>query len=205
VIGIYGGTFNPVHYGHLRTALEMKEIFKLEQMRLIPCHQSPLKQSGATSAQMRLTMLQLAIENEAGLTCDSREIDRGGKSYMVDTLASLRQEFPHEPLVLFIGSDAFAELEKWHQWQKLFDYAHLIVILRPNSPKTQLSGFLQQKLISTADQLHQQVAGKLFFQCVTQLDISATQIRALHKENRSLRFLLPDTIIDYIKQHKLYQ
>jgi nicotinate-nucleotide adenylyltransferase len=174
-------------------------------MRLIPCYQSPLKQGNSVSAQSRLAMLQLAIEQQKGLICDTREIERGGKSYTVDTLASLRKEFQNQTLLLFIGSDTFAQLENWHQWQKLFDYAHVVVMMRPNSQRRAVSEFLQKKLASTPDELHHQASGKLFFQFVTQLDISATRIRALQAQQRSIRFLLPDNVIDYIEQHKLYQ
>jgi nicotinate-nucleotide adenylyltransferase len=205
MIGIYGGTFDPVHYGHLRTALEVTEIFALDELRLIPCYQSPLKNSSQASPEARLAMLQLAIANQAGLVCDSRELKRGGRSYMVDTLRSLRVELPDCPLLLFMGDDAFAQLSSWQQWQGLFDYAHIVVMTRPNSEKTALSDFLNNRLTSDILGLRQATAGQLFFQGVTQLDISATLIRALQAQRRSIRFLLPDNVIDYIEQHELYQ
>lgn len=204
MIGIYGGTFDPVHYGHLRTALEVKEIFALEELRLIPCYQSPLKNSSQASPAARLQMLQLAIKDQTGLVCDSRELDRKGPSYMIDTLMSLRVELPACPLLLFMGTDAFAHLSSWHQWQHLFDYAHIVVMTRPNSEKPALSDFLNNRLTSDVSLLKAEKAGKLFFQHVTQLDISATVIRALQAQQRSIRFLLPDNVIDYIEQHKLY-
>jgi nicotinate-nucleotide adenylyltransferase len=205
MIGIYGGTFDPVHYGHLRTALEMQEIFALDEIRLIPCYQSPLKKTGSTTAQQRLEMLQLAIQNQPGFICDSREIERGGKSYMVDTLASLRSEFPNVSLLLFIGLDAFAHLDAWHQWQKLFDFTHLIVMTRPKSPQPALSDFFKQRLTLDSAELKTAKMGNLFFQNVTQLDISATEIRTLQANGCNIRFLLPDNVINYIKQHNLYQ
>jgi nicotinate-nucleotide adenylyltransferase len=130
MIGIYGGTFDPVHYGHLRTAVEVKGIFALDTLRLIPCYQSPLKKGSQASPEQRLQMLQLAIMGEKGLLCDSRELDRAGRSYMVETLASLHNDFPNETLILFMGSDAFADIERWYQWQRLFDYAHIVVMTR---------------------------------------------------------------------------
>jgi nicotinate-nucleotide adenylyltransferase len=205
VIGIYGGTFDPVHYGHLRTALEVQEIFALDELRLIPCYQSPLKDSSQANPQARLQMLQLAIANQSGMICDSRELNRSGRSYTVDTLASLRNEVMTAPLLLFMGMDAFAEIANWYQWQQLFDYAHIVVMTRPNTETSALSDFLKQRLITDVSLLKTQPAGKLFFQNVTQLAISATEIRELQAKRRSIRFLLPDNVIDYIEQHKLYQ
>lgn len=204
MIGVYGGTFDPVHYGHLRTALEVKETFALDELRLIPCYQSPLKDNVSSDSKARLQMLQLAIQDELGLVCDSRELERAGRSYTVDTLASLRSEFNTAPLLLFMGSDAFLQITAWHQWQKLFDYAHIVVMMRPNTEKPLLSDFLQSRLTTAITHLHTEMAGKLFFQTVTQLDISATAIRALYKQGRSMRFLLPDSVIEYIQQHNLY-
>lgn len=205
MIGIYGGTFDPVHYGHLRTALEVKEIFALDELRLIPCHQSPLKSSSQATPAQRLEMLQLAIVNQPGLECDSRELDRAGRSYMVDTLSSLRAELPDNSLVLFMGGDAFAQIESWYQWQRLFDYTHIVVMTRPNSLQPTMSNFLTQHLTRDLSELSAKKNGKLFFQTVTQLDISATAIRTLQAKGRSIRFLLPDNVIDYIERYKLYQ
>lgn len=205
MIGIYGGTFDPVHFGHLRTALEVKELFALAELRLIPCYQSPLKNSSQASPAARLQMLQLAIKDQVGLVCDSRELDRKGSSYMVDTLRSLRQELPDSPLTLFMGSDAFAHLSSWHQWQELFAYAHIVVMTRPNSEKPMLSDFLNKRMTVDMSELRVEKHGKLFFQDVTQLDISATAIRTLAAQGRSIRFLLPDNVIDYIQRYKLYQ
>ena len=205
MIGIYGGTFDPVHYGHLRTALEVKEIFALDELRLIPCYQSPLKNSSQATPAQRLEMLERGIANQTGFICDSRELDRAGRSYMVDTLTSLRNDFPAQSLILFMGGDAFAQLESWYQWQRLFDYAHIVVITRPHSEKPSLAEFLNQRLTTQLSDLKIEKHGRLFFQTVTQLDISATAIRALQAQKRSIRFLLPDNVIDSIERYKLYQ
>ncbi len=206
MIGIYGGTFNPVHYGHLRTALEIKEIFGLEQIRLIPCYQPVLKGEPSVTAITRLKMLELAIIGEKELVSDSRELDRQGASYMVDTLSSLRDEFPRQSLLLLIGSDAFTNLEQWYQWQLLFDYAHVIVMTRPDyTNKISVSHFFKTRLIINPVILRQTLAGKLYFQSVTQLAISSTQIREILVKKRSPRFLMPDNVINYIQQNKLYR
>lgn len=221
MIGIFGGTFDPVHYGHLRSALEVKDIFGLDEVRLIPCADPPHREQPAVTADMRLQMLELAIKNQPGLKIDTRELDRydlhQAPSYMVDTLKSLRQEFPTEPLLLFIGSDAFAHLTGWHQWQQLFDYAHIVVMTRPGNiddlgrsangsfETQQPEDFFKARLAKDINELAQSSAGKLCFQQVTQLDISATAIRDIIARKQNPGFLLPDAVIEYITQHQLYE
>jgi nicotinate-nucleotide adenylyltransferase len=205
MIGIFGGTFDPIHYGHLRSALEVKEIFGLTEVRLIPCAQPPHREQPAATMQMRLHMLQLAIKNQPGLIIDTRELNRHGASYMVDTLKSLRQEFPNEPLLLFIGSDAFNQLKTWHQWQHLFDFTHVVVMTRPGFNIKNLDDFFKARLAAGITELAHNAAGKLYFQQVTQLDISATAIRNMIAEQQNPGFLLPDSVIAYIRQNRLYQ
>lgn len=124
---------------------------------------------------------------------------------MVDTLLSLRDDKPQQPLLLCIGSDAFNKLTSWYQWQRLFDYAHIVVLTRPNVTINEPDNFLADKKIISPVALTQQLAGKLFFQPITQLDISATAIRRIIAEGRNPRFLLPDTVIAYINEHQLYR
>lgn len=204
MIGIYGGTFDPVHYGHLRTALEVKEIFALDEMRLIPCYQPVHRESPDTTAEQRFDMLTLAVNKTQGMSVDRRELDREGYSYMVDTLKSLSAELGQTPLLLFMGTDAFKGLTSWYQWQQLFDYAHVVVITRPGYKHTILSDFLSSRLTENKDNLRRCDSGYLFFQSVTQLDISATVIRKLIKKGLNPRFLLPDNIVDFIHKNKLY-
>lgn len=204
MIGVYGGTFNPVHYGHLRTALEVAELFELEQLRLIPCRLPAHRQQPDVAAEMRLEMLKLAAADTPGFYVDRRELDREGPSYMVDTLQSLHAEHPDSGLLLFVGADAFAGLANWHQWRRLFDYAHVVVMTRPNGQKQALPDFLRQRVCEDRRQLLQQRAGRLFFQTVTALDISATAIRDLLARGRNPKFLLPDKVIAYIRRHQLY-
>ncbi|MFU8790453.1 MAG: nicotinate-nucleotide adenylyltransferase [Methylobacter sp.] len=208
MIGIFGGTFDPVHYGHLRSALEVKDIFGLDEVRLIPCAMPPHRGQPLASAKMRLQMLALAVKNQPSLKIDSRELDRYEQlqtpSYMVDTLKSLRQEFPNEPLLLFIGTDAFKHLTGWHQWQQLFDYAHIVVLTRPGFVIEQPDDFFKVRLAGDINELAQAIAGKLYFQQITQLDISATAIRNIIAQKENPGFLLPDAVIEYIKQNQLY-
>jgi len=210
MIGIFGGTFDPVHYGHLRSALEVRDIFGLSEVRLIPCASPPHRNQPVASALMRLRMLELAVQNRQGLKIDTRELDRYNQSnavpsYMVDTLKSLRQEFPNQSLLLFIGSDAFNALTRWHQWRQLFDVAHIVVMTRPGFAIEELGDFFQHRLTHDKQALSENKAGKLFFQPITQLDISATAIRQMIAKKQSPGFLLPDAVIEYINEHKLYQ
>ncbi|NOQ35897.1 MAG: hypothetical protein GQ569_08375 [Methylococcaceae bacterium] len=124
---------------------------------------------------------------------------------MVDTLASLRDDFPKQSLLLFIGTDAFADLIHWYQWQKLFDYAHIVVMTRPDADKTPLTDFFKNRLAKNPAEFKQSSAGKLYFQNITQLAISSTNARKLLKKQRSIRFLVPDNVINYIQQNKLYR
>lgn len=204
MIGIFGGTFDPIHYGHLRSALELKELFALEQMRLIPCAQPVHRDEPMANAQRRLDMLQLATVNQTDLIVDAQELQRSGVSYTFDTLTALRHDYPDMPLLLFIGSDAFNDLTTWHRWQELFDLAHIVVITRPNAELNTLSDFFKARLTENKQILKKQLSGHLFFQQITQLAISATAIRGMISVQRNPRFLLPDAVIDYIMQHQLY-
>ncbi|WP_305907358.1 nicotinate-nucleotide adenylyltransferase [Methylomarinum sp. Ch1-1] len=205
MIGVYGGTFNPVHYGHLRTALEVSEAFALDEIRLIPCRLPPHRRQPQASAELRLRMLQLALSGVPGMRADRRELDREGPSYMVDTLRSLRRELADQSILLFLGVDAFAKLKTWHQWRQLFDYAHIVVMTRPGHRHDELDDFFDRRLVERPALLRKQQAGYLYFQHVTQLDISATAIRELIALNKDPRFLLPDSVIAYITEHKLYR
>ncbi|MDD2723763.1 MAG: nicotinate-nucleotide adenylyltransferase [Methylovulum sp.] len=210
MIGILGGTFDPIHYAHLRCAVEAKELFGLEHVRLIPSANPPHRESPSAPPLLRAQMVELAIKNHAGLVCDRREIERHqqrptSKSFMVDTLASLRRDFPSQPLLLFIGNDAFKQLTNWHCWRQLFDYAHIVVMTRPGFNRPVLDGFFQARFTQDIGGLGQCLSGNLVFQAVTALDISATAIRAGIARQQDPSFLLPDAVIEYIHQHQLYQ
>ena len=205
MLGIYGGTFNPVHYGHLRTAVEIKDRFKLQQMLLIPCNIPPHRQPPEVTADMRLQMLKLAVQDVTDLQVDRRELDRPGPSYMVDTLVELKTEYPQTSLLLVLGTDAFSGLESWRHWQSLFEYAHIVVMTRPGFQPGTLSAFLQQRICLQPQQLQAYAAGGLIFQEVTQLAISATQIREIIATGGNPQFLLPDAVLAFIRQHQLYR
>ncbi len=204
MIGVYGGTFNPVHYGHLRTALEMKQRLRLAQMLMLPCHSPPHRPEPDVPPAQRVRMLELALEGTPELSLDRRELERPGPSYMVDTLASLGRERPATSLILIIGADAFNGLETWREWRKLFDHAHVAVMTRPGHKPEALTEFLQARLCGV-EQLAEKPAGGLCMLEVTPLGISATQIRRLIAAGENPKFLLPDAVINYINQHQLYR
>lgn len=204
MIGVLGGTFNPVHYGHLRTAIELQQQFALARLHLIPSANPPHRPAPEVAAEMRLAMVQLAVAGCTELLADGREVQRSGPSYTVDTLQQLRQDVGDEPLLLFMGMDAFAGIQSWYQWPRLLLYAHVVVMTRPGFSQMPLPSDLAAARIEDLAQLREKPAGYLFFQEVTQLAISATQIRSLLAAGKSPRFLLPDSVLDYIQQHKLY-
>ena len=205
MIGIYGGTFNPVHYGHLRTALEIKNLLGLSELRLVPCRLPPHRDEPDVSAEQRFAMLQLAIAGCEGMLVDPCELEREGPSYMVDTLTALRQSLPNETLVLIMGMDAFMGLDRWSRWQQLFDLAHIVVMTRPGFNIETLGAVFATRLAKNIEQLKQQSAGGLWFQEVTQLNISATQIRGLLANQGDVRFLMPEQVLDFIEKHGLYR
>ncbi len=204
MIGILGGTFDPVHFGHLRSALELKALFELDHVRLIPCAMPSHRSQTTANANQRVDMLKLAVGNQHDLVIDAQELDRAGYSYTFDTLTALRHHYS-QTLLLFIGSDAFNQLTTWYRWQELFDLAHIVVITRPDIVLNSLSDFFKKRLIHDKKRLKSYPAGGLFFQEITQLAISATAIRGMIASGRNPRFLLPDAVIDYITQHQLYK
>ncbi len=211
-IGVFGGTFDPVHFGHLRPALELKQQLGLASIHLIPCNIPPHRGEPHASAAQRCAMLQLAIEGEPGLLLDRRELQRPGPSYMVDTLKSLRQEYGGErPLCLIIGGDAFLGLPSWYHWQQLVQLAHIVVAHRPGwildeaTLDASLRGLLRQHRLSQPSQLCEAPAGGVLLQGVTQLDISATSIRNRVGAGESANYLLPQPVWDYIRQQNLYR
>jgi len=209
-VGIFGGTFDPIHYGHLRPALELREQLALSEVRFIPASVPPHRGEPAATAQQRLAMLKLALQGSEGMRIDERELQRSGPSYMADTLRSLRDEVGAQPLVLLLGLDAFLGLPSWHAWHSIIELAHIAVATRPGwkSDQLQLHPELAQlwheRLSEDLMSLHHNPAGRMVMVEVTPLDISATQIRAQLRRGRSPRFLLPDPVLDYIERNKLY-
>lgn len=207
MIGIFGGTFDPVHIGHLRPVLEVLEDLALDEIRLIPCHVPPHRAVPVASPMQRLAMLEMAIQGEPGLRVDDRELHRAGPSYTVDTLTSLRTELGNKPLCLLLGMDAFTGLNTWHRWRELITLAHIIVMHRPGSqPPAQgdVAALLAEHRTNNIALLRAHPAGHILLKEVTQLDISATHIRTLIKEGKSARYLVPDGVWEMIGRGGFY-
>lgn len=206
--GILGGTFDPVHFGHLRAASEVRERLGLSELRLMPAGTPPHRSITHASAQHRLAMLKLALAGHPDLLTDDREVRRAGYSYMVDTLQEIRREEGSKPLLLIIGQDAANALDTWHEWQQLFALAHIVIMRRPESRDAysgQLLREIQLRLVHEARLLQATPAGRVMTLEVTQLAISSTDIRRQLAHGITPRFLLPDPVIDYIRQHGLYR
>ena len=143
-IGIFGGTFDPIHYGHLRTALELQEMLDLASVHFVPAATPPHRETPMTDGKVRMRLVKAAIRGEKGFVADDRELRRAGPSYTIDTLASFRAEFPRRSLCLLLGMDAFLGLPAWHRWRELLDLAHVVVAHRPGwrAPRTGTLGRL---------------------------------------------------------------
>jgi nicotinate-nucleotide adenylyltransferase len=206
-IGILGGTFDPIHYGHLRPAQEVLRALDLAEVRIIPAANPPHRHAPQATAAQRLRMAELAVAEFPGLRVDDREIRRGGPSYTVLTLESLREEFGARPLCLLLGLDAFEGLETWHQWQRLPELAHFVVMTRPgwSLPAAEgLPAWARGRLAHAAGELARTSAGKIHFQTVTPQDISATHIREAIARNEPVDGLLPPVVLDYLRANRIY-
>ena len=206
-IGIFGGTFDPVHYGHLRTAFEMLQALRFSEVRFMPCGDPPHRGKTYANAALRLEMVKQAIAGQSGFVADDRELRREGPSYSVDTLTALREEFQQRPLALMIGMDAFLGLPKWHHWRDILKLAHIVIAHRPGwrAPDMGLLGeMLAERGTHRIDDLHEADAGHIYIHDVTQLEISSTEIRELIAGGRDPIFLMPDAVRNVIKESGCY-
>jgi len=208
MIGILGGTFDPVHYGHLRPALDVQQTLSLDEVRFIPCGEPAHRNKPIAEPLQRLAMVRAAIAGQDKFVADDREIRRGGSSYMVDTLVSLKKDFSDKSLCLIIGTDAFNGLAQWHRWQEIFDLANVVVMQRSAMHgqielNKRLLLQLKERIID-ADNLKTKSKGAICFVDVTQLDISATKIRQQWQQNIDNQFLLPDSVLTLIQQQNIY-
>ena len=206
-IGVYGGTFDPVHEAHLRTAMEVAVALDVVDFRMVPAGIPPHRASPFASAADRVAMLRLAIRECPALSVDEREVRRAGPSWMVTTLESLRAENPHAPLLLVIGQDAANGLDRWHEWRKLFAYAHLVVMTRPGEiPEYhgELKEELAPRLTANPADLRLAARGRVYIQPVSPMNTSSTGIRASLKAGTPTVKGLPPAVFDYIMRHQLY-
>jgi len=203
-IGVYGGTFSPIHNGHLRVAIEARERLGLDHVRLIPSARPPHRSVPEVSAERRVQWLRLAIDGEPGLHVDERELHREGPSYTVDTLRQLRDENPGCPLLLLVGDDAARHFTGWSRWQGIADLAHLVVTTRPGV-SAELEDAVLQRFAPARDiaALHAQTQGLRYSFSIPPLDISSSGVRRLLRDGRSIRGLVPESIIDNLNPDDL--
>ena len=207
-IGILGGTFDPVHIGHLRSALEVADALGFDELRLVPSARPPHRGTPQVSAAQRLAMVELAAQGVTPLVVDGRELRREKPSYTLDTLESMREELPASTQVfLLLGWDAFCGLPAWHRWEELLQHCHIVVLQRPDAdsePPDALKNLLAARSVSDPMAL-KGPAGHITFVWQTPLAVSATQIRQLLASGKSVRFLVPDAVLAYIDAHGLYR
>jgi nicotinate-nucleotide adenylyltransferase len=206
-LGVLGGTFDPVHHGHLRLAIECREVLGLDEVRLLPARLPNLRDEPGATAADRLAMLEAAVEG-TGLTVDARELGGSGITYTVETLSALRHEAPRTSICFILGQDAFNGLPRWHRWQELLGHAHLVVATRPGYAPPQdeaLQDLLVRTEIHDADGLKTRPCGNILLQSIPLLPISATDLRARVRGGRSLAALTPPAVAEYIEHHRLYR
>lgn len=205
-IGLFGGTFDPVHYGHLRPAVEIAERYALSTLYLLPNHRPAHRGPAAASTDCRIDMLEMAVQHAPHLAVDGREARRDRASYTIDTLREVHAEQPEATLLFFMGMDAFAAFDTWHDWEGILALTNLVIVNRPEAVHSEFSAALMA---------HQQahcgktiVNGKsgVIESCdVTQLAISATDVRRRIAQDMSVRFLLPEPVLEYIGRNSLYR
>lgn len=206
-IAVFGGTFDPVHYGHLRAAAEVAEQLGVSDFRLLPAGQPPHRDGTWAESRHRLAMLELALAPHPDLSVDEREVQRAGPSYMDETLASIRGECGDLPIILCVGQDAANHLDEWHEWRRLLELAHLVVMTRPDSDpdySPELGRHFEGRFVDSPESLMGGPAGRICSVNVTRLAIASTDIREQLATGRNPRFLLPSTVLAYIRKHGLY-
>lgn len=193
-IGIYGGSFDPVHLGHLRSGLEVSAQHRLDELRLLPSGNPPHRARAQVTNMQRLQMLQYALADTEGIVIDDRELERESTSYTIDTLEAIQAENPRAELTLIIGMDQFSAFDTWHRWQELLQRVELVVMERPGEA---MSGSARQLMASPLKERISVVA-------VTQMDISSSRIRKDLQAGLDIRFLVPHAVRDYILSQQLY-
>jgi len=204
-IGLFGGTFDPVHFGHLRPAVELAEHYALDVLYLLPNHRPGHRGPTVATTEQRIAMLELAVQHVDCLEIDAREAQRDVPTFTIDTLEQLTLEKPNTTFLFFMGMDSFSAFDSWKRWQDLLKLCNLVVVDRPDAPMSEFASELmksQGNLVGT--QIKSGSRGVIERVSVTQLQISATDLRRRAKEGLSLRFLVPEVTREYIVEHKLY-
>ena len=210
MIGILGGTFNPIHNGHLHLAERLQQTMGFEAIRFMPAAIPALKDIPNVSAEQRADMVKLAIFDYPTFEIDTRELERAGPSYSIDSLISLRKELGDKVSICWlIGSDAFARLYTWHRWNELLNYCHFVVVKRPHSEALNWSSEVEALIVAhqtnDVNALKNSASGKILIQEIAALDISSTEIREHIASKTNVSDVMPSSVINYIQQHQLYQ
>lgn len=206
-IGILGGSFDPVHLGHIHLAREIKYKLGLNNVLFIPCYRSAHGKLSNTTPKHRLSMLNLALEGIVDFQVNDLEIKRQNISYTVETLQSLRAEFPDDIFCLILGMDAFNKFTTWHKWEEILTLSHLIVADRKDywlTKNTDIIKLVQNHEISEKMSLFKSIAGKILFLNIKPLDIQSTTIRSLISQGKQFKQFLPNSVWEYIIQNNLY-
>lgn len=206
-IGLLGGTFDPIHIGHLRMALEIQEIFQLEKIHVIPCYEPVHRPHPCASPEQRFEMVKCAVQDMPNFIADPREIKRAKSSYTIDTITEMRHEMPNTPLCLLLGVDAFLDFPNWHRYEKILECAHLIIAHRPNyhlPTEGLIADLLKVRLDNNSINMREKLGGKIWLQPITALEISSSTIRSQLSNKKNPKYLVPDVIYQYIKQYEIY-
>jgi len=206
-IGLFGGTFDPVHLGHLHAAELLLDEFSLSEIFFIPAYQPVHRDQPLATSDQRLEMLQLCLSGSEHLSLDRREVNRGGASYALYTLQEYRSDYPEDELFFIIGTDAFNAIDNWHEWQSLFDYCHFIVLPRPGF-KLQYSSAVQSHIDSLAADEHRDdvvpKTGQVLLSKKAMLELSATQVRTAIQNKQNIAALISEKVAQYIEDHNIY-
>jgi len=209
-IGLFGGTFDPIHFGHLRLGEELRQALRLDAVHFVPAGRPWQRRAPGASPQQRLDMVRLALSGNPAFVADGREVGRAGPAYTFDSVEELRGERPDSSVCILLGADAFLNLATWHRWESLFEIAHFGVAWRPGhamAPGAMASRLRKQfesRVTDDAKDLRLTRAGAIFVWQMTPLDISASGVRAQLEAGNSARYLLPDAVLDYIESKGLY-
>ena len=206
-IGVMGGMFDPVHNGHLQAAMMARNALQLDQLRMIPCHQPGHRAPATCSSSQRLEMLHLATSGMNHVIVDDREIRRGGYSYTVDTLESLKAEFPDAVLVLVMGMDAFNSLPGWQRWQRIFELAHIVVIGRPGygiEPGSDIGGHLARRLCDSVQAMFERDCGSILVMDDLKSPLSSTEVRRRIRAGISVAEDVPQPVEAYLLKQGIY-
>jgi nicotinate-nucleotide adenylyltransferase len=206
-LALFGGTFDPVHYGHLRCADEARQKLGLSKLYLLPAGNPVHRTVPRATSEQRLEMLQLAQVEFPNLAIDNRELTRSGPSYMVDTLREVRSLFPQRSVCLLIGQDAANRLHSWHEWEQLFSLANIVVLSRPGESEEyrhDLTNKIHNRLVTEVDDLAHAAAGCVLQLQVSPVDISSTSIQSMMRLGRSPKSMMPDSVLNYIEENRLY-